>query len=229
MPQQKNNWLSPFRIILIVVGIILLLRFAGPLRFMILTLTILGGIGFLGYLVYEYIRQENSNFRNRGSVPAGVGARMEQVEDQLARNEKEIKSIQKNLRELRRELHDEDALNTKNRTDANYLIREFEAELELRRAKSSFYKTVKHKLNRLLHNHQLSQSLADKEAELRRLKEHHYDDLADMEALRSDMELETLYLDTIDELSLKVPDNLSLEHVQELQKQLEEMTRGLER
>jgi hypothetical protein len=43
------------------------------------------------------------------------------------------------------------------------------------------------------------------------------------------MELETLYLDTIDELSLKVPDNLSLEHVQELQKQLEEMTRGLER
>ncbi|MBV6656086.1 MAG: hypothetical protein KI786_20140 [Mameliella sp.] len=229
MAEQKNTWLSPFRILLIAVGIILLLRFAGPLRFMILTLTIIGGIGFLGYLVYEYIRQQNAGFGGQNAVPLGVGSRMEQVEEQLNRNEKEIKSIRQNLRELRKEVHDEDALNAKNLTDAQYLIREFEAELELRRAKSSFYKTVKHKLNRLLHNHQLSQSLADKEAELRRLKEHHYDDLADMEAMRSDMELETLYLDTIDELSLKVPDNLSLEHVQELQKQLEEMTRGLER
>lgn len=225
---KKWEW-TPLRIALAVVVFVVLLRFAGPLRFMLLTLVIFGAIGFLAYLIYEFVRQKRTKKQNRGSLPAGIAERIDQARDQIKRNEEEISNIRKNLRELRKEERNADKLNVRNRTDLQYLIREFEAELQLRQAKSNFYRTAEHKLNRLLHNHQLSLSLAGKEEELRRLKEHHYEDLADMEEMRSDMELETLYLDTIDELSLKISDNLSLEHVEHLQQQLEEMTRGLER
>jgi len=228
--EQEQNWnKKPLRIALIVVGVILLIRFAGPLRFMLLTLIILGTIGFLGYLLYEFIRQQREKRKARGSLPAGVSERIELAREQIKRHREEAQKIRKNLRELRQQERQSDELNIKNRTDIQYLIREFEAELKLRDAKISFYRTAEHKLQRLLHNHQLSLTLAEKEEELRRLKEHHYDDLADMEEMRSDMELETLYLDTIDELSGKISDNLSLEHVEHLQDQLEEMTRGLER
>jgi hypothetical protein len=226
--EKKWKW-TPLRIALAVVVFIVLLRFAGPLRFMLLTLVIFGAIGFLAYLVYELVRQKRTERQQRGSLPAGIAERIDQSRSKIKRNEEEISKIRRNLRELRKEERNADKLNVRNRTDVQYLIREFEAELKLRQAKANFYRTAEHKLNRLLHNHQLSLSLAEKEEELRRLKEHHYEDLADMEEMRSDMELETLYLDTIDELSLKIHDNLSLEHVEHLQQQLEEMTRGLER
>jgi len=227
---NENKWTwTPLRIVLAIVAFILLLRFAGPLRFMLLTLALLGGVGFLAYLVYEYIRQQRAQQRGKGSLPAGIAERMDNASSQIKRHEEEARKIKKNLRDLRKEERNADKLNVRNRTDVQYLIREFEAELNLRQAKVNFYRMAEHKLQRLLHNHQLSLSLAEKEEELRRLKEHHYDDLADMEEMRSDMELETLYLDTIDELSLKIHDNLSLEHVEHLQQQLEEMTRGLER
>ena len=226
--EKKWEW-TPLRIVVAVVAFLVLLRFAGPLRFLLLTLVIFGAVGFLAYLVYELVRQKRSERQLRGSLPAGVADRIDQAKAQTKRNEQEISKIRKNLRELRKEERNANKLNVRNRTDVQYLIREFEAELKLRQAKANFYRTAEHKLNRLLHNHQLSLSLAEKEEELRRLKEHHYDDLADMEEMRSDMELETLYLDTIDELSLKIHDNLSLEHVEHLQQQLEEMTRGLER
>ncbi len=229
MTDKKDLNINPWRIVLIIVGVILLLRFAGPLRFLILTLVVLGGVGFLGYLVYEFVQQQRSESKYRGSLPAGVAARLQQANDQITLQEQELRRIRKTLRELRKEGRDTEGLNVKNRTDVQYLIREFEAELRLRQAKISFYRTAEQKLQQLLRNHQLSMTLAEKEEELRRLKEHRYDDLAEMEELRSDVELETLYLDTIDELSLKIDDNLSLEHVEHLQKQLEEMTRGLDR
>lgn len=229
MPNEKKKGFSPLQIGLMVLGALVLLRFAGPLRFLIVTLAIAGAVGFLIYLAYEFVRQQRAKSRQDFDLPEGVAQRLQQVEQQVKANEAEMRAIRKSLRELRQEVRNEDALNVKNRSEAQYLIREFEAELELRQAKISFYRTAGHKLNRLLYNRQFSQSLAEKEAELRRLKENHYEDLADMESLRSDVELEILYLDTIDELSLKVPENLSLEHVQQLQLQLEEMTRGLER
>ncbi|TXB62358.1 hypothetical protein [Phaeodactylibacter luteus] len=228
MQQENKTNFSPWKIGLIVVGIILLLRFAGPLRFMLLTLVLLGGVGFLIFLVYEVLRQQRLKKSRGGDVPAEVAERMQEVDQHIRQYSEQLKAIKGNIRELRRELRDEGALNIKNRTDAQYLIREFEAEYELGQAKVSFYRTARHKLERLLHNHQLSRTLAQKEAELRKLKEQRYEELADMEALRSDMELEALYLDTIDQLALKVPDNLSLDHVRELQTQLEEMTKGLE-
>ncbi|MCB0583635.1 MAG: hypothetical protein KDD10_30425, partial [Phaeodactylibacter sp.] len=98
---------------------------------------------------------------------------------------------------------------------------------KLRQSKISFFETALHKLEVLQHNRLLTQSISDKELELKRLKEGHYEDLANMEELRSDVEMETLYLDTIDELSLKLNSSTSLENAESLRKELEEMTREL--
>jgi hypothetical protein len=97
----------------------------------------------------------------------------------------------------------------------------------LRKAKIDFFRSAKKKLYHLQRNKQLDQTIASKEEELKRLKEHHYDDLADMEALRSDMELETLYLDTIESLSLQLHESTTPERINELQRELEEMTKDL--
>ena len=58
--------------------------------------------------------------------------------------------------------------------------------------------------------------------------EYDYEDLADMETLRSDVEMDVFLLDGIEELTLKTYESNSLETILGLKKELEEMTRDLD-
>lgn len=153
--------------------------------------------------------------------------RIEYCQEQISKNQKEAGQIRESIKELKTQMASGEGLANKTREDAIRLIKEFESELKLRQSKISFFETALHKLQTLQYNRLLTQSINDKELELKRLKEGHYEDLTSMEELRSDVEMETLYLDTINELSLKLNSSTSLENAESLRQELEEMTRDL--
>ena len=71
------------------------------------------------------------------------------------------------------------------------------------------------------------QEIANKQENLKRLQEGHYDDLADIENMRSDMEYEKFYLDSIENLSNKLLQSDTLDLANSLKEELEEITREL--
>jgi len=107
-------------------------------------------------------------------------------------------------------------------------LRGFQSELKLRHAKASFYRRCIQKLQHMLHNQEVAESLASKKEELRRLQEERYEDIADLEELKSTIEMDTLHLKTIDELSSRMLESNTLDHALSLKNELEQMTRDLD-
>ncbi|MCB9292132.1 MAG: 5-bromo-4-chloroindolyl phosphate hydrolysis family protein [Lewinellaceae bacterium] len=228
MEGQKNNtdnWI--IRAALIFLLFVFLLRFMGRLFPFILGTLLVLAIGGGAFFLWDYLQKRRRLKARRSTVEGMSEERIEFCREQIQKNKEEARQIQKSIKELKGQMATGEGLANKTREDAIRLIREFELELKLRQSKISFFETALHKLEVLQHNRLLTQSISDKELELKRLKEGHYEDLANMEELRSDVEMETLYLDTIDELSLKLNSSTSLENAESLRKELEEMTREL--
>jgi len=215
----------------IVLGVFLLLflfRFAGRLGFLFLMLLIIAGLVFGIYFLWQAFQKRRAERRRESTLEGKAYTKMKHCEEQISRNEQEANEVKKSIFELRKQLEGVEEVSPRKKAEANRLMKEFESELRLRHAKIDFFRAAKRKLERIQRNKLLDETLSAKEEELKRLKEGHYEDLADMEALRSDMELETLYLDTIESLSIKMDQSKSMESVKSLQRELEEMTRDLE-
>ncbi len=227
MAEQQNdtNWI--LRAALLFLLFIFLLRFMGRLFPFILGIMLVLAIGGGAFFLWSYLEKRRQARARRTTVEGMSEERIEFCREQIRRNREEARQIRKSIKDLKAQMASGEGLANKTREDALRLIREFESELKLRQSKISFYETALQKLEALQRNRLLTQSINDKELELKRLKEGHYEDLADMEELRSDVEMETLYLDTIDELSLKLNSSNSLESAENLRKELEEMTREL--
>ncbi|MCB0584779.1 MAG: hypothetical protein KDD06_05555 [Phaeodactylibacter sp.] len=222
---NTNNWILQAALLFLL--FIFLLRFMGRLFPFILGILLVLAIGGGIYFLWSYLEKGRAAKARRNTVEGMSEERIDFCRSQIRRNEEEARQIRKSIQELKAQMASGEGLANKTREDALRLIREFESELKLRKSKSGFYETALHKLEALQRNRLLTQSINDKEQELKRLKEGHYEDLASMEELRSDVEMETLYLDTIDELSLKLDSSTSLENAESLRKELEEMTREL--
>jgi hypothetical protein len=223
------------QVVLLVVGILVLLRLL-PLLFRFLPIILrfvlpLVALALLVAIIF-LARQHYLNARKKKALASTteghILSRIEFCREEGTKNLEELKQIRQNIADLKEQLSQGEGLTPKKRQDLQRLLREFEAEFQLRQAKGAFFELALQKLNNVLRNTQLSRTLDSKEEELRRLKEARYDDLASMEELRSDLETEKLYLDTIDELSLKLHSSTSLENALKLRKELEEMTRDLE-
>jgi hypothetical protein len=228
MAEQNTKPVPILKILLLAVAVLFLFRFAGPARFFILILLIAAAIGFAGYFAWNFLERLKQQRRKKASIEGLIQEKLVYCTTQIVKNEEEAEDIKESLRELRNELKVAEELNKNKASEVKRLIAGFESELKLRYAKIDFFKAAARKLKKIEQTKLLDESLSEKEEELKQLKEGHYDDLADMEALRSDVEMETLYLDTIESLSLKLNSTTSLESVKVLHKELEEMTRGLD-
>ena len=71
--------------------------------------------------------------------------------------------------------------------------------------------------------HELLSTVEQKKAELDQLRQKHYDEIADMEQLRLEVEHEYTYLDTIQDLSTRMERSSGADEVLHLQKELEKM------
>lgn len=224
---------SELRLIWLFVGatllVFILTRFPPIFRFGILGMVFLVLVILGGRFLLERRKRRMASRNFEKTTLGRIQQRIQYCEDQIQLNEKEKAQIQRNIKELENQLNTGIALAQHNKKDSERLIKGFQKELELRQAKLTFFEQSKSKLEVLYHNHQLAQTLKLKEGELKRLQENHFEDLANMEALKSDVEMDVFYLKTIEELSQKLLDTESVSDVNVLNKELELMTKELDK
>lgn len=220
-----------FRLIYVVLGMILfifLLPVLVRLRPLLFALLFLGLVGGGFYLIYNLWNNYKNQKAYKESTEGKLQIRIEEFQNYIEENQKEIAEIDKNIKELESEIADfkEATSNSFNRLQE--LIKGFQSEKDLRQTKAVFYQKCIDKLEKLLTDHRLKQTLKQKEEKLESLKDHHYEGLAKMENLKTDVEVDVLYLDTIEELSNRIQASISLDDAQRLKRELEEMTRELD-
>ncbi len=198
-------------------------------RFLFVTLSVLliAGLGFGIYSLVRYWRRRREERAYRSTSEGIIEERLEQCREELENNRAEQKKINRSLAELREKAGRSD-LSPRNQRETGQLIQAFESERELRRAKIKFFEACIRKLENLLQNQRLAQEIEAKKEELRQLQENHYEELAELEELKTSLELDQTYLDTIETLSLQMPQTNSVSDAERLTLELEEMTRELD-
>lgn len=210
--------------------ILILFRFLVAFRFAILSLLILGAIGFGVYFLYRYFQNKRAKQAFQKSPEGHIQSQIDHFSNLLKENQQEIEDIEASIRDLEHTLQDREELTTQNREQSEELLKGFRAERQLREAKASFYRLGLNKLDRLLHNHRLARQLSAKKDKLEQLREDNYEDLAQLEEMRSRVELDTFHhLGTIEDLSDRLLESSSANDAQHLRRELEEMTRELDR
>lgn len=206
---------------------IIVLRILAPFRFLLIIVLVLSAIIALVYfsLQHQLNRRKQKAFEQ--STEGQIQNRLDYCQEQIRKNQAELLEVEKGIEELSAQSRPESGVAPYNREEVQKLVRSFELEKALRKAKLAFYEAAKDKLSKILVNYQFAQTVSDKKEQLKKLKENHYEDLAEMEALRMDMEMQATYLETIEELSLKMFESNSVESALVLQRELEEMTREI--
>lgn len=208
--------------------LILLMRIAPVFRVLFATLIILGVAGFTGVAVWYFFNKRRRQQRYAASTEGQIEQRIAFCRGEITKQETDIVDIEENIDDLEAQINSSSEIAPQNRIESELLIRAFRSQLELRRSKMAFYEKVIHKLETLLHNQRLASDLELKKKKLEQLRENNFEELAKLESLRSDVEMETLYLETIDQLSRRIQDTNTVDDAEILQKELEKMTKELE-
>jgi len=225
---QENLGKVLFSGILILIGIIgswILLR-VHPLGFMVILLAALV-LGSIFYFI-KTNQDEKEADRYAKTTEGRVAQRLENCQKELAVHEREIGEIKQDIFELQQSLRSKN-LNEDTQRESRRLLNDFNTELELRKTKLEFYETCQQKLSTLLDNQKMTNQLANKRKKLNQLRERNYEDLAQMEGMKSEMEDDQFYLDSIDRLSLRILESDSVNSAETLQLELREITKELKR
>ncbi len=215
-----------------VLGVAILLvsiRFVMAFRFVFATLLVLAPIAVGGYILYQYIRNRRAAKAYSGSLIARVTNKLEVCRELYDENQLQLETIRNDIRELREKLGDGRQLSLANKQESERLLKAFEREYRLRQTKEGFFKTCIEKLENLLFNQQMSEEIEAKKRRLLELQEDKYEELAELEALRYDLESDSYYVDAIDELSQKMIESRDYEQASGLQLELEKMTESIKR
>lgn len=212
---------------LIILGIyltlvIVVLRLMPALGFLLFGLGAVGGLLYYAWqaqhaLRAKLVKPDTNNFATRVRL---------RYEDCLEKEEKfrsEAEGIRQSISTLREDLERSVAAGKEEREHAESLIKEFEAEFNLRHAKASFFADCASKLKTLLDRYQLQESIAARKRELDALRSTNFDDEASLEETRYHLERDTIELDTITELGKEVFVSFKAEQAEELRNRLEKL------
>jgi chromosome segregation ATPase len=228
MNKEQNKGLQWWHVALIAVLLFFSFRFLAAFRFVIF------GVFFAVILIFGlyHLRDTITGWRRerafRKSPEGKVQTRIDYCRAEIEKNRTEMEEIRQNIKDLEEKSDQRNNVSAQARKESQELIREFRSELHLREAKLAFYQSAVRKLDSLMHNYLLNRELEQKKEKLKLLKEDHYEDLARLEELKSDMEMDVFYLDTIEQLSSRLMKTKSLDDAQRLKVELDEMTRELE-
>ena len=178
------------------------------------------------YLI-SHFQKEKEKKKFSSSVEGTILENILLCESQIFKNEKESDEIEQNISEIRDKLNSSVSIHEASIKESEILIKGFERELDLRLAKLEFYKTCKEKLHNIQYNKDLADDLKLKKDKLQELQEDHFEDLAEMERLRSDMEYDRTYIDTINELSMRMVESTTLDSAQSLHNEIKLITKEL--
>jgi ABC-type multidrug transport system fused ATPase/permease subunit len=215
-----------------IVGVVIfafMLRFMMAFRFVLFAVLIVAGVPAGIYFLWKYLTNRKKERAYKASTEGRIATRLEECQLLLKENKEEIKDIRANIRELQEEQKKYDQkMATRNWKDLQELIGGFKAELELRDSKALFFQRCIQKLDQMLANHRLAKALEEKKDKLQSLQDEHFEGLAKLEELKSDVEMDVFYLDTIESLSQRMLASSTVDDALQLKKELEEMTRELE-
>ncbi|MBR9923169.1 MAG: hypothetical protein GYB31_20255 [Bacteroidetes bacterium] len=183
-------------------------------------------VGLIIGLVYWY-RRYRKRKAYESSIEGQIDHKLAFCRQMLEQNQEELSDIQYNYRELQSQLSNDEELSRETWKELKRLSDGFASERKLRQTKIEFFRACVQKLERLKKNHEVARDLEQRQHKLKELREGQLEALAEMENLRSDLEYDQTYLETIDKLSLKLLKSQSPEQAIALQEELEEMTREI--
>lgn len=222
MDSHHNKGPQSAEYLLYLIGGVLLLvivfRIHPPLGFALFALAA-GGI--VSLIIYRLFRRARHSAPRISEFQQRVETRLRECREQEDRFREEAKSIMTSVRTLRDDLSRSNAATAEEKGRAEEVIRELEAEFNLRHAKAAFFTDCAVKLEELLQRHRLQESIAARKKELTTLRSTNFDDEARVEELRYHLEQDRIQLDTITELSRTMAVSFKAEQAEELRVRLD--------
>jgi len=213
---------------LLYAGLLLLtLRYAAVSR--VLFLPVMGTLLLVAgaYATWLLVQRKRQDGRFRYSVEGMIQTRLRECDAQMNYNSHEIADIEENIADLQQKLSAGVDLPPRLRAETEELIQDFRAQLQLRASKLAFFQTCKTKLQQLLHQHELAKAVERKKEKLRQLQESNFEDIATIEELKSNVEYDILYLDSIENLSRRLQASTTYTDAERLRQELDKMTQSL--
>ncbi len=226
MIKDNQNWYAFAALAIAFLFIAVLFR---PLFYILIILAGFFAMLGLAFFLFNFLWNLSKKNKHDYSIEASLERQFAQSKEQIIKNKTEIKDIQHAIDDLESSLDNELELLEKNRQKSKRILAGFYRELELRKAKIDFYETCRTKLDTLNYNHNFAKELATKQKKLSELQEDHFDDIANMETFKTDLEYNKHYMETIETLSLRMLESTSLDSAQQLQLELKEITKELKR
>lgn len=203
------------------VVLIFLMRF----RFLLVIALGLGLLIVMGYWLYQTLVNRQRERKFARSPEGQIELRRKKCETALERLSEERDALTERIDKLEGQLLPEMSEGLRQETEG--LIQDFKREHQLRVTKIEFYTKLLNKMETLLRQHRWQRELSENKKALEELREKHYDEIADMENLRWDVEKESSTLETIHDLSRRMEASHELDDALHLQRELERMTREL--
>lgn len=210
-----------------VAGALLLARFGGMVRFILPFLAALLLMVLLVILLRQWWQfRQLAQFQR---TPQGqLQRQLAECQSRLTQNEAEMAEIREHLADLQRSLRQDSELAPITREKLTTLLQGFQRELDLRTAKAQFFATCLARLEALEKRHALQEILRQKQERLLALRANEYTDLATLEQIKTQIELEQDQFDAIDALYREALLTHSASAMAVLQQNLEKMTAALE-
>lgn len=229
MEERKSNYQSLLYFLIYAGFLLIALRFAVASRFLFVPLVGSALLAMGVYSAWQYVSRKRQEKIFRNSVEGMIQTRLDECDAQLAYNSREIAEIEDNITELKQKLSGSVDLPIYLQEETEQLIHSFQAQLQLRASKLAFFQTCKSKLQQLLHQHELAKALEAKKEKLRQLQENNLDDIAVMEELKTNVEYDILYLDSIETLARRLQASTSYSDAERLREELDKMTKSLDK
>lgn len=203
------------------------LRFLAAFRFLIFIVVGIAIVGLPLYWLWQRIRNRKAEQAFSRSLEGRANQQLDRLEVLAEKNQEELDLINKSLKDI--QIKAQEALSTSNRQEIQGLLAAYKKERRLRITKQEFFDASQEKLGIMLKNKRISEELAAKKAQLEQLREEQFEELAELENIRYDIETDIFYLDAIDELSEKILAQKTSQSADTLKLELEKMTEKLKR
>lgn len=216
------------RLVYIIIAFVLslfLIRFLPFLRYAIFIFLGLALVGIPIYWLYQRNRRRKEEKAFAASVEGRAQIQLERIQDLAEKNKEELMQISKSIRDIQDQ--EKEKLSPSNRAELKRLLADYEKEKVLRLTKRQFFKASIEKLETILNNKRLAEDLAKKKEELDAMREEQFEELAELENIKYDIESDIFYLDAIDELSDKLYLKSPSTSAETLKLELEKMTEKL--
>jgi len=217
------------KILLMIFGITILAILLGPRMVFIINIVLLASIIVGAFYLAKYLMEKKHQKAFERSSEGYVYKHIQQCEGKIVKNEEEILEIEQNIADLRSKINPKLEMSEATKKESDRILDAFYEEVKLRQTKIQFYKTCLKKLQTIRYNHQMTRELIQKQKALNQLQEDHYEDVASMETLKSDVEHDQFYLSSIENLTLRMTSSKSVSAVENLQLELVEITKELRR